>query len=303
MVVPQEFEEYADQLSKLTIGDTIRLCHKYRADGSPCSLNKDNAMMITKYHGHYYFYCHRCHLQGKVVMAKTPQQLAQENQRKIDQAVEREERLSTFSPPSHVAKLPVDCVLANHESVPAEAKGFLNKYSIDETLVLKYTVQFSRVYDRIIFPIRKEDSGIIIGWAGRCYHDLSKEERIINKRPKWLTRKINPADDRIFWSKFNPYSKGIVLVEDIISAIRVHEVTNVSTIALLTTSLPDTLLPRFRGKTVVLWLDGDMQGKMFQYVRRLNTLGIKGKMIYSKADPKLLPVDDIKTRVFRKVQS
>ena len=148
----------------------------------------------------------------------------------------------------------------------------------------------------------------IIGWCGRCYHDFDKEERIENRRPKYIVKKdVEEAGDRIFWCKFN-HPRDIdknaftVVVEDIVSAIRVHEATGYSVLALLTTSFPTNIMALFQN-TVIMWLDHDAQHKSFKYVTKMNQVGTKSFFISTKEDPKTFNDEDITCIINRRIDN
>ena len=299
--IPPEFVEHQAALKALTIGDTLRVCHKYKEDGSPCSVGKDKAMMISKYSYFYYYYCHRCGAQGKVKDLKSPQQLASE----LRKDAEREERKSPAV--THRPKLPTDCISMTNANVPPRARAFLTQYGITNDLIKKYEIKYSRMYDRIIFPIKefyvmtRRTGTIDIGWVGRCYHPLEKQTRIERNRPKYLIRKFEKDTERMFWTQLNKDVDYTAIVEDIISAIRIHESCQINVIALLTTSLPDWMFPCFKDQAIVLWLDHDMMFKSLQYVNRMTTCGIKAGHISTPHDPKTYDESDLRNIIGRKI--
>lgn len=306
--VPTEFylEDVREKLNKLAIGASMRTGHAYKENGSECSYSKggQGSMMITRYSGGYYFYCFRCNEQGWVDEYRSPKQVIADAKRAAEQAdsMAKRQKDSKFA-------VPWDCMPANNLDVPKAATGWLNRYHIDDELIEKYDIQYSPMYDRIIFPIyeyyiaNKRRFNTIIGWCGRCYHPFDKDERAVNHRPKYLTKKDEGhKHDRIFWCMFNQESKHTVVVEDIVSAIRVHEATGLTTLALLTTSFPTNIMSLFQD-TVLVWLDNDAQRIGFQHVRKMNQVGTKAYFMSSQLDPKAHDDIDINNKITGRLKS
>jgi hypothetical protein len=139
------------------------------------------------------------------------------------------------------------------------------------------------VYDTIL--LSGGDVGKrLLGWLGRDVNYLTKTERRTLKCPKWLTRKDKSS--KHFFYHLISESKNVVIVEDVISAIRVHEATGYNTLALNTTFLPTDQIIRLKPYFVYLWLDGDMLGKKIAYATKCSALGIKVHIIQTSRDPK-----------------
>ena len=75
-------------------------------------------------------------------------------------------------------------------------------------------------------------------------------------------------------------------MEDIISAIRVHEATGYYTVALLGTWLSDRLRAKLRGYDIRIWLDSDAIDKSIKYWNSCRAIGLSAKYIYTDNDPK-----------------
>jgi hypothetical protein len=297
-------DKVRDKLSKLCTSDSIRIGHAYREDGSDCSIGKDSCMMVTKYHGGYYYYCFRCKDQGWVDEYRSPKQVIADAKRG---ALQVEEEIDTGQ--GKKFDVPYDCISAHDLDVPAAVTGWLNRFHITDELIDKYNIQFSPMYDRIIFPIyeyyianaKKYDA--VIGWCGRCYHPFDKEERITNRRPKYLTKKDEGhKHDRVFWCDFAKRSTHTIVVEDIVSAIRLREATDLSVMALLTTSFPTNIMPLFQN-TVIIWLDHDAQHKSFKYVTKMNQVGTKSYFVSTMTDPKTFGDEDLQNIIKRRVDN
>jgi hypothetical protein len=304
--IPSEFymEDTRAKLDRLPDdGSSIRIGHAYKEDGSECGIGKDDSMVVNHYYGGYYYYCFRCKEQGWVDEYRSPKQVIADAKR---QAINAEKKAEAEK--SEKFDVPWDCIPANDLDAPNAVAGWLNRYHIDDELIEKYKIQYSALYDRIIFPIseyyiaNKNTYGDLVGWCGRCYRPFTKEERIKNHRPKYLTKKDKSKKDRIFWCRFNKDSKYTVIVEDIVSAIRVRESTVHSVIALLTTSIPTNIMALFQD-TVIIWLDDDAQGNTFKYVTKMNQVGTKAFFLATTDDPKVFSAGDLKKIIQRRINS
>lgn len=90
----------------------------------------------------------------------------------------------------------------------------------------------------------------------------------------------------------------VVIVEDYLSAIRVHEDTGLSTLCALGTSTPPELKLHVMNNhdTAVLWLDSDEAGRKADraWNKELTALGLNVKSVVTEADPKLLSTEQIR---------
>jgi DNA primase len=175
-------------------------------------------------------------------------------------------------------KLPSDIT----PDIPKLYQDFLVKYSLKDW----NNIYFSPKMKRLIFPIRKPD-GELVGYQAR-FIGLSQ--------PKWITKcKKFPWGKKYPYVVNRPSSEYIVLVEDIISAIKVGQ--NNSAIALLGCSINDDLRTFLfkRGHKFIIWMDGDEAGqKGRQKIQNSLRLSCDVKHIETEHDPKFYSNDRIK---------
>jgi hypothetical protein len=175
------------------------------------------------------------------------------------------------------------------DTVPYEAWHWFWKYNIKEEDLVKYNIGWSDRYKRVIIPlyvyahVGEDIARKLVGWVGREVEYKSKEERRAKGVPKYRTR-AKKGKRRYFVCPGRPDT--VVVCEDAISAIRVNIATNFSTVALLNTTVSDDLMRWFRGKTIYLWLDGDMLASSMKQVQRMRGLGLNAKHIHTPKDPK-----------------
>jgi hypothetical protein len=173
--------------------------------------------------------------------------------------------------------LPIDF----SKSFPEWAEAFLVPYFDDN---IPEEIGYSRIYNRIIFPIYRK--GELMCWQGRGPPDHPQ---------KWLT--VSP---KYAWGFKYPYIKeGVydryIITEDIISAIKVGKIY--STISILGSSVNTPLVQFLISKSnkFVIWLDGDKAGasgteKLLCKLKMLANLTV----IRTKHDPKFYTIERIK---------
>lgn len=170
-----------------------------------------------------------------------------------------------------------------------ESAKFLNKFG----LTLFSNCFWSEYYNRLVFPYKN------FAWM----RDVSD-----NPKVKWLYAG-KPEDQTLYYlttgyfdqniNCFDNQSAELVICEDVISAIRIFEYSDV--IALCGTSLSKNkkeelkqLLPYYNN--LIIWMDGDIAGRLAaQKLRNSLKLYIKDiKIIYTKKDPKSYDSNTIK---------
>lgn len=102
--------------------------------------------------------------------------------------------------------------------------------------------------------------------------------------------------DELFYSKGHDDSKTVVLVEDIVSAIRIGEFTKTVSLLGTSTNLENILTLANKYDTIIIWMDGDKVGQ--KAAKRLNRKFslMKSKVfnIVTKKDPKCLTSGEIR---------
>ena len=139
---------------------------------------------------------------------------------------------------------------ANYKEQP-----FLIKSLINQELIDKYEIK--QIGDRVYFPIFDQAGKNLKVVLGR------------GENPKWLVEWL--CDDKTY----NPIGSGdtCVVVEDVVSAIRLAE-CGYSALPCLSSSLRDSLLPKLENYgTIVVWLDNDNSQVLS------NTLKIRNKVL------------------------
>lgn len=296
---------------KMHKGETMRIAHEYSNDGTPCSLDKDPCLNITRATNGFKYFCHRCHEQGYVPLSRlTPAESAALVKKihypEFESAYVEHEDLQL---PNDGIPLVIHSKRAgfhktdegdsewewqwNSAKVPFKAMKWLWSFGLTTpATVSQYNLLWSASYNRLIFPISNIE-GNLDGWVGR---------NVDGEKPKWLTRKSKSYKDRLLFMTIDPPASPhagdkIVWVEDAVSAIKVTLATGYPAIALLTTTLSYEIANMFVAYDQLLWLDGDMKVKMIKTIAKLRQYGIKIKMKYTELDPKEYTDNEIQTHV------
>lgn len=289
--IPQEITDAMS--SSMAIGESIRLQHMFKANGQPCSVNKDaRSLSLTRTIEGWLFNCHRCHYSGFI--SDTTRTISD-----VKNEVERLKRGITSVSPK--VALPRDFTpmkgLPRHEStgtlhVPWDAYHWLWESDLDQFDIEHFNIGWSAAYQRVIIPCYKigtlnpsrDEARQLIGWIGREVKYKSKQGRVAAGVVKYLTKRADNLRHLLF-TAYHPSNK-VVLVEDALSAIKIRKVGGATGIALLTTYIPLELVQQLKNKEVFIWLDGDMLVKSVRYTDRFRQLGLPVKFIHTLLDPK-----------------
>jgi len=267
-------------------GAILIVKHLYRQSGEVCSLNKDAAMKIYRKDDGWYFHCFRCAYQGFIADdTQSPEEL--KARWLALQAKKSSESLEQIT-------LPEDYKIMKQSSsyAPTEAWHWLWKYQISEATCQKYKIGWSDTYQRVILPCYRtamlkpsnDYAYKLLGWSAREVFCKTKEERKEKGVMKYLTKKSSHVKHLFFHVPMN--TERIVLVEDILSAIKIAEMGGLSSIALLTTYIPPALMLKLRNHKITIWLDDNMESKMVNYVSLYGQRGFDVSRILTDKDPK-----------------
>jgi len=187
---------------------------------------------------------------------------------------------TTARPNPTAVVLPADVTT----ELPFEARAWLGQYQLARLDLNRNHVMWSEKWSRIIFPYFNETE--LLAWQGRYVKTQSKEQRNeiypLKEPAKWYSQGkiheiIHPLQIR---------NRRAVLVEDIISAIKVSRI--IGAIPIFGSSVSAKQILRL--KTVVdevwYWLDPDMRTKSVKMAKLSNLLGLPAHVIFSDKDPK-----------------
>lgn len=183
----------------------------------------------------------------------------------------------TLNPPNIVTSnnpiyLPSDI----STTIPYKAKEWLFQYELTELDIKRNVLQWSESFERLIFPIFI--NGELVAYQGRYI----KTNPNSLEKTKWYTR----GDIKNIVYPINVNSRSAVLVEDIVSAIKVGHITG--TIPLFGSNLNITMMHRLKYLVdkLVIWLDPDKRTESIKFARAFHTLGVDCLVVLSEKDPK-----------------
>lgn len=182
---------------------------------------------------------------------------------------------------SYGISLPSDCDLY----IPISPSNWLTKFEITKQEIIANKILWSESRKLLCFPYFGEDTNLE-AWQGRYFGD--------NKdHPKWMTYGKIQNYLKIF-NLTNAKDHGIILVEDILSAIKVGRQYPVSP---LFGSFADwTTLARYAHTTnkIIFWLDNDKYKAARKFESRASLLGFNTITIHTELDPKEYSNEEIK---------
>jgi hypothetical protein len=161
-------------------------------------------------------------------------------------------------------------------TIPHQADSWIRQYNLTQKELYDNKVVWSEKQQLLIFLYQQ--AGILLGWQGRYFGKDNK--------PKWWNQGNLKDIDKIINSSM--LSTSIVLVEDIISAIKVGRQYGTKPLfgSYIDIANIYKLYKKYNTKKIVLWLDKDKQRHAYQTSVKLNSIGINSNVIVTLKDPK-----------------
>lgn len=269
-----------------SLGQIKRVTHLKRQDGTNCSRGKDAALSIVRKADGWWFLCFRCGYSGYIGDSlKTGDEI--EAVLNGLRAEKEFESLDCITLPADFIRMGEE---PEEEGIPYTAYNWFWEVNITGENFERFNVGWSPVHSRVIVPIYEYATNgeqlarKLIGWIGRDVRKLTKTERKAGKISKYLTRKSSDYKRIFFHAPWK--SDTYVIVEDVLSAMKINQVCKVNTFALLTSFVPISMLFKLRGKNVILWLDSNMLDVMVKATGKGNLLGTHTNYIHTSKDPK-----------------
>ena len=138
------------------------------------------------------------------------------------------------------------------KEIPVQYAWFL-KYGIPMAVAARYHFGWSEFFNRVVVPIYNRDAVTLDAVHMRAVRPDDK--------PKWLNMG-RPSPDAMYWARNSRNRQDIlVVVEDLISAIKVS-LAGYSAVAILGSDITDTQVQRILAvsDTIVVWFDNDAAG-------------------------------------------
>lgn len=252
----------------LEIAKTLPQGSKIR---TKCSLGcgSDNSQLISHNEHGYSRWCFRCSDKPDFV-GHGLRRIELIERHKKERAIKREAKVV----------LPSDYT----QEIPPRAAIWFYKYGISAELAAEYGIGYTPELDRIVLPVFEDDELVAV------------QMRAVDpwRKPKYL----NPAGPKVSSAVFQsaPATGVTVVVEDILSAIKIGKVAHATSI--LGTNMTDARALKIasRNHTAVIWLDGDKAGlKGFVPAeRQLSMLGMTVRRVKTTDDPKTYSLEEIR---------
>ena len=258
------------------------------------------AVQITRKEDGWLWSCHRCrnagqkHYSGFFPDTKASPDEVKKIVAQMDNPKHKDNR-------PEVVTLPEDM----SSTLPPKALVYLYDRYFEPATIGRFGIGWSQQFRRTVFPVYKymtvrdqtskvdgyahmKQAKKLVGWTGRKLEDDTSE------KPKWHSVRQRDIKHPRFIAPPEVWDtkKRVVLVEDVISAIRISCV-GIMSIALMTTYLPYELYNVLRGWDVRVWLDDDAYDKSIGYFSKLNGNGVQAQSIHTKKDPKDLSPEEI----------
>lgn len=251
----------------LDLAKTLPLGHKLRSDCPECGLDTNtNAAIINHNLQGYSLYCNACSYnpfshKGKQTLAELAEL------RKLNEEAQRHAQSRTISLPEDTSY--------DISDFSREGRTWLWKAGITPKLISKYSIGYSKVQRRVVLPVYQQG----LKW----YQNRAVYE---GQKPKYL--QPNVSKNVVFNGDTVRSGYRVIIVEDILSAIRVFEASGISTVSILGTKLSDyqtSLLSE--ASMVITWLDGDRAGrKGAASIRKTLSMLMEVGNIVTEKDPK-----------------
>lgn len=176
--------------------------------------------------------------------------------------------------------------------LPVEARTWLGQYSLGRLDLQQNHVMWSDKWSRIIFPYFNESG--LLAWQGRYIPCGMNKVEVNGKAPaKWFSQgKIHEIIHPIKVVK-----REAILVEDIVSAIKVSKFCGAIPIFGSSISQQHMLRLKILVDRVWYWLDPDMRTKSVKLANLSRLLGLEANVIFSDKDPKEHTNEEIKNYI------
>lgn len=305
---PKEIYEY--DWEQLDEGETVRIhCGHELCDA------KADSFTITRTLDGCIYNCFRCGCPGApgiIYKSSNPSQ-ALERLKRL-----RKDRHSAANSNDNNAN--DNCVLLpkhftpmmdHAKGIPAQAYGWLYQYELDDDDIFNFNIGYAPRLEQVVIPIYN-DADKLIGWQGRnIFHqrntELYKKGLLKHKPVKYYTEYNNIYNIKLYYNinKYNIYNinnininnNKIIIVEDIISAIKVFNKFKYNTTALLNSTLTNNTITDLNLRTyqdVYVWLDPDAHIKATKASLKWSQHGVNAHVIRSDGDPKEIPYKEMK---------
>lgn len=246
-------EQWLNVAQKLSVNDKCRI---------DCSCGSGKTMIVNNNIKTYTAYCFRCnrkeyHYKGQIGLYQTDYSTIENKKVKIELPKDTE---------------PLVSAIGYHASI---ARKIMYRSQIFEDLWTKFNIGYSDSLRRLVLPVYDSQGELI--WYQLRATDKSS------------IKYMQPSAEKsvcFYAENKGECSSGVVIVEDILSAIKVSTVQSV--IALLGTKLNNYTLSKISNfSEAIIWLDGDNAGINGSYdIKKSISLLCEVRAVVTTLDPK-----------------
>lgn len=159
------------------------------------------------------------------------------------------------------------------KTISVKAVQWLDRYGIMRGEIIENGIQWSQTRQWLLFPIRGDEG--MIGFQARNFGDSG---------PKWESR--GDLASVVHLINKSESDGPVIIVEDIISAIKVGRQFCAMPIFGSTVGIRRLHMMRNITKEIVFWLDADKYPEAIRMSNNVGILNIKGRVVYTQNDPK-----------------
>ncbi len=249
----------------LEIAQQLQLGHKTRVD---CSCGSGKTLIVNHNNKYYSAHCFRCDVNNY--------------HDKGTQTLEELARIKALNEAVLDANLPLALPSDFTLEIPLHGRLWLYTGGLSESDWRELGFGYSKEWERVVMPIYKDNQ--LIWYQARAI--------LQGQKPKY----VQPSKDRqeIMFIKHTKLKERIVIVEDILSAVRVSK--HIAAASLLGTKITTAQAAELsKYKRVTLWLDNDKAGRQGAYkIKKTLSLLVDVDSVVTEEDPKVLSDEQIK---------
>lgn len=244
---------------------------------------KDRSQIISHSDKGYGSYCFRCGDDSRRFQAH--------GVRSVGELIQHRHELDAYLREVGEIALPSDF----DPVVPRDGLLWLLKAGVSAVVATKYNVGWSGSMGRVVIPVYDE-AGRLRTTQSRAVYD-GQTPKYMNKKSGDMAAVCFHSDDALLLD--DPITEGIVVTEDILSAIRVGRL--MPAISSLGTHVSDKIAVQLARSTdiVYVWYDGDEAGLRgaAKAKKTLELQGLDVRLIKTELDPKEYSNDEIRRTI------
>src|SRR3990167_813564 len=182
------------------------------------------------------------------------------------------------------------------KTIDVKPLRWLDKYGIIREEIIENDVRWSEARQWLCFPYR-DGEGNLLAYQARTFPQFVNREgeagMVDINTSKWMT--FGSVEDLTHIIGFTKHPDDVIIVvEDVVSAIKVGRHCRALPLFGSTLSARRVLRLRFLCKKLVLWLDQDKYAHALREAKKVEMVGIESQVIYTDKDPKEYSDEDIK---------